>query len=1014
MKGLRKAALIASLAGAAWAPALTAQGTPGRVTGIVTSTDEARPMPGVNVTVKGSPTRTLTAPNGRYSITAGPGDTLVFRFIGYAPQEIAVAGREVVNVTLTPQAVALTAIVVTGYGTQQRRDVTGAIATVSGENLTEIATPSAVQALQGKVAGVQVTPESGEPGAGAVVRIRGVGTLNNASPLYVVDGMLVDDIQFLNPNDIASLEVLKDASSTAIYGSRGANGVIIVTTKKGTVEQRTRFAVNSYAGVQRVLDPIDLVNAQQYAMLANELAANTGVATPYFPNPGSVGAGVDWQDAIFETAPIQSHQLSASGGTSKVTYYFSGNYFRQAGVLPKSDFNRLTLRLNNDYHLTDRLLLGHNINFSHTDGLRPPGVLGALYRADPTIAPRNPDGTFANANLRSSAGNPAAAVFYTRNEEDGRRLVGNIFADLNFLDNFAFRSSFGIDYNQNEFREFTPVFVVSPTQQNTQSKLTVRVDNVNSLLWENTLNWNWSTDRHRVNALAGITTQSFYRDSIGGTRTNIVGEDPSLWYLEAGDAVGQTNFNRAEDWRMLSYLFRTNYSLLDRYLLTASLRVDGSSRFGAKNRYGYFPSFALGWNLVDEPFFPDFAALSALKLRGSWGEIGNDKIGTYPGIPVVTGNLNAVFGPSEQLAFGATTAELANPEVEWETTRQTNLGADMAFFRGRLEATVDYYNRLTDGILVQVPIPRYVGVDRQPFVNAAQVENSGLEAAFTWSETRGDFRYDLNVNGSTINNKVKRLGQGRSEIFSGGLGNEIGITTRTVVGRPIGSFWGFRVLGVFQTEEEIAASPTRGTGAGRERPGDLKYADINGRDAQGNLTGQPDGRITDDDKTFIGSPIPDLIYGLSGRVSWRSFDFSASFSGQSGNEVFNGKKAVRFGVENFETSFLNRWTGPGTSNSEPRVTNAGHNYQSSERFIEDGSFFKLHSAQLGYRLPTTLARRAGIENGRIYVNGTNLFNITDYSGYTPELTVADVIRNGIDLGVFPPARTFTIGLDVTF
>ena len=469
MSGLTKAALLASLA-AAWAPALGAQqATPGRVSGVVTSTDEARPIPSVNVLVKGTRVGTLTGPNGRYSIAAGPTDTLVFRFIGYAPQEIAVAGREFVNVVMTPQAVALSAIVVTGYGTQQRRDVTGAISSVSGEKLTEQATPSVAQALQGRVAGVQVTPESGEPGAQAVIRIRGVGTLNNASPLYVVDGMLLDDIGFLNPNDIQSIEVLKDASSTAIYGSRGANGVIIVTTKKGVIDQGTRFTLNSYAGMQSVLHKIDLVNAQQYAMLANELAANTGVS-PYFTTLPT-GPGTDWQDQIFDTAPIMSHQVSASGGTNKITYYFSGNYFRQQGVLPKSDFNRVTLRVNNDYQLTTRLTLGHNLNFSYTTGEVAPGVLGALYRADPTIAPRNPDGTFANANLRSSAGNPAAAVFFTHNEEDGRRLVGNAFADLNFLRNFAFRSSFGVDYSENQLRNFVPVFVVSPTQQNTQSRL---------------------------------------------------------------------------------------------------------------------------------------------------------------------------------------------------------------------------------------------------------------------------------------------------------------------------------------------------------------------------------------------------------------------------------------------------------------------------------------------------------------------------------------------------------------
>lgn len=998
MRGLGRIALLVSFGGAMWAPTLAAQGTPGRVNGIVTSTDEARPMPSVQVAVKGSTVRALTGPNGRYSISAGPTDTLVFRFIGYGPQEIPVAGREVVNVVLQPQAVALSAIVVTGYGTQQRRDVTGAITSVGGEELAEVATPSVAQALQGRVAGVQVTPESGEPGAQAVVRIRGVGTLNNASPLYVVDGMLLDDIAFLNPNDIQSLEVLKDASSTAIYGSRGANGVIIVTTKKGVVEQGTRFTLNSYAGMQSVLNRIDLVNAQQYVQLANELAANLGAA-PYFPNPSAVTANVDWQNEIFESAPIMSHQISSSGGTNKITYYFSGNYFRQQGVLPKSDFNRVTLRVNNDYQLTNRLTLGHNLNFSYTSGQAAPGVLGMLYRADPTIAPRNSDGTFANANLRSSAGNPAAAVFYTRNQEDGRRLVGNAFADYNFLRNFTFRSSFGLDYNESQYRSFVPVYVVSPTQQNTESDLTVRLNNVRSWLWENTLNWNWNTDRHRVNALAGITTQSFYSDSIGGTRAGIVGESPNLWYLEAGDAETQTNFNRGEDWRMLSYLFRTNYALFDRYLLTASLRVDGSSRFGADNRFGYFPSFALGWNINEESFFPKISSIDQLKLRASWGRIGNDKIGAYPGIPIVTSNLNAVFGPSQELAFGASPIELANPDVRWETTTSTNVGADMTFMRGRFLATLDYYNRLTDGILVRVPIPRYVGVSTEPFVNAAEVENRGFEAALTWTETRGDLSYELNVNGSTLKNEVKSLGGGREQILGGGLGNEITFTTRTVVGRPIGSFWGYRVEGVYQSAAEIASSPTR---AGAQ-PGDLKYADTNG-----------DGVVNDADKTWIGSPIPNFIYGLGGRIAWKAFDLSANFSGQSGNEVFNGKKAVRFGVENFERSYLNRWTGPGTSNSEPRVTNAGQNYQSSTRFIEDGSFFKLNSAQLGYRLPTTMARRLSLENARIYVNGTNLFISSDYSGYTPELAVSEVIRNGIDLGVFPPARTITLGLDVTF
>jgi TonB-linked SusC/RagA family outer membrane protein len=453
---------------------------------------------------------------------------------------------------------------------------------------------------------------------------------------------------------------------------------------------------------------------------------------------------------------------------------------------------------------------------------------------------------------------------------------------------------------------------------------------------------------------------------------------------------------------MLSYLFRANYTLEDRYLFTGTLRIDGSSRFGAANRYGRFPSFAVGWNLKEEPFLRDKGPFTALKLRASWGQTGNDKIGAYPGVPIVTGNLNAVFGTGETLQYGASPIELANPLVKWEKTTQTDVGADMVLLGGQLEATLDYYHRLTDGILVQVPIPNYIGVSTQPYVNAAKVLNTGIEGTFAWRRKLGDADLDLGLNGSTVNNTVKALGQGNSQILAGGLGNEVQYTTRTTVGQPIGCFWGLKVRGVFQTAGEIASSPNRNVG---EQPGDLRFVDTNA-----------DGTITDADKTFLGCPIPDLVYGFNGRLRLGNFDVSANFSGQAGNKLFNGKKAVRFGVENFEASYLNRWHGVGTSNSEPRVTTAGTNYVASDRFIEDGSFLKLQSVQVGYRLPPSVLSGLHLEQGRVYVSGSNLFNITNYTGYTPELPGGSVIASGIDTfqGIFPPARTFTVGLDVAF
>lgn len=987
--------------------ALPASAQQAQVTGTVTEAGTDQPLAGVDVRVEGTAIGTVTNAQGRYMLRVPRAeDRLVFSLIGYGDQTVAIEGRSVVDVSLEVAALALQELVVTGYGVQQRRDVTGAVSSVSGTEVVEMATTSVAQSLQGKVAGLQVTPASGEPGEGAIIRIRGVGTLNNASPLFVVDGMLTDDIQFLVPEDVESIEVLKDASATAIYGSRGANGVIIITTRKGVESTGTNYRFRAYAGTQEVLDEIDLVNAEQYVMLTNELAANQGQPSP-FPD-GFTGPSTDWQDVIFESAPIQNYQFTASGGTDRVTYYFSANYIDQAGVVPHSEFERVTLRLNNDYDLSSSIKVGHNLNFTWTEDQRPPNVLSQIYRAEPTVAPRAADGSFNPIDL-ASAGNPSASLFYTNNEGGAQRLVGNVYAEATFLDDFSFRSSFGLDYDRSDFRAFSPVFFVDPQQQNVESNLRVESGNRYNWLWENTLGWSYLTDDHRLTLLGGITAQSSYQETIGGTRVNVVGDDPSLWYLDAAANEGATNFNSATDWSMLSYLFRTNYTLMDRYMFTGSIRVDGSSRFGEDNKYGYFPSAAVGWDLAQESFMENVDAVSALKLRASWGRIGNDKIGAYPSVALVTGNLNYVLG--DQLAFGAAPVALANPRVQWEETEQVNFGLDAALFRGRIDATFEYYSRTTDGILVQVPIPGYVGVNQEPFVNAAEVRNRGLEGTVTWFGNLGSLGLELSANAATVDNEVLALGEGREEIFGGGIG-VVPFTTRTVPGQPIGSYWGYRVEGVFQDQAEIDNSATRGG----EQPGDLKYADMNGRNENGELTGQPDGVINADDQTFIGSPIPDVIYGFDANFRFGPFDAGIGFSGQAGNEVYNAKRQRRFEYENFETQWLDRWTGPGTSNTEPRITNDGHNFLASERWIEDGAFLKLHSARIGYRLPQSLSQRIGVDIARIYVNGTNLMMWSDYTGYTPELTANSVIASGLDRfeGVYPPARTITAGVDLTF
>ncbi len=1004
--GYRTVLFCALLMGALlWVPAAQAQET-GTITGVVTDSTSGQTLPGVNVVIVGTQQGAATGADGEYTISGvEPGSyTVQASFVGFDPKRrsVDVAAGETANVdfALASAQVGLDEVVVIGYGTQERRDLTGSVASVQAEQISRIPTSSVTQALQGQAAGVQVTPSSGEPGSSAVVRIRGVGTTNDASPLYVVDGMLTDDIGFLNPQDIQSIEILKDASATAIYGSRGANGVILVSTKQGSYGQDTNYSFEAYYGLQEVMNPLDLVSAQQYAQLANELAANQG-NDPLFENPQSVGPGTDWQDVALRTAPIQSYQLGAQGGTDRITYNFSGNYIGEDGIVENSTFDRVSVRLNSNFILSDSIELGQNLSFTRSDGVSAPGgIVSQIYRADPTVVPRNDEDDF-NPGGFSSAGNPAATLFYSRNEYAENRLVGNLFVNAYFLEDFRFQTSFGLDYRRRESRNFTPTFFVSPQQRVERSSISVSDLERNSWLWENTLSYNNTFGDHEVEAVTGVTAQEFTQESLGGRRLGVPGESESLWYLGAGEEEGQSNFNSAFDWAMLSFLFRTNYNYLGRYLFTVTGRVDGSSRFGSENRYGFFPSLAAGWRLSDEPFMEDVDLFSNLKLRASWGKIGNDKIGAYPGIPVVAGNLNAVFGAPGSLAFGATPIELANPGVQWEETTQMDLAVELGFLDERLTAEVDYYRRATDGILVRVPIPDIVGVNVEPFVNAAEVLNTGFDFNLNWGDALGsDFDYQIGFVGSTVHNEVLSLGEGREEIPGANVGIVSEFATLTVPGQPIGAFYGYKVAGIYQTEEEIQNLPTPSQTV---VPGDFRFEDLNN-----------DGVINDEDRTFLGSPIPDFIYGINLSATWKGISLAADFNGQMGNEVFNAKKGVRLGAENFEESFLDRWTGPGTSNSEPRITSGGFNYRLSDWYLSDGSYFKLRNVRLGYALPAQWLGPLSVERAQIYVNGTNLFTFTEYEGYTPELGSENVFQSGFDTGEYPIPRTITVGVSTTF
>jgi TonB-linked SusC/RagA family outer membrane protein len=951
-----------------------------RVTGRITDKANGDALIGATVLEKGSSNGAITDTEGKYSLSVKDlNATLVVNYTGYASQEIPLEGRSTVDIQLGEDNDILEEIVVVGYGVQRKSDLTGAVGTVKAKELGRVPTSSVEQALQGKIAGVYVSPASGEPGQGATIRIRGTGTLNNASPLYVVDGMLLDDITFLNPQDVESIEVLKDASSTAIYGNRGANGVIIITTKRGISDRKAAFTLNSYYGTQQIAKKLPLANASQFAQMYNELNGNN-----YFADPESLGVGTDWQDVIFHDAPLASVQLGMSGIWKKLNYSLSGNVFDQQGIVKETSFRRYTSRLNLEYPILKTLRVGTNLanSFGKINSVGG-GVLGGVYRMPPVFAERDSTGDFTDPTFfGQSIGNPAADLFY-KNDQYNRinRWVGTVYANWTFLKNFTLRTNYGFDRRDDYFYAYEPIFMVSSSQLNNQERFIRDTTGRRVWLWENTLVYDKQFDDVRLNALVGQTSQEFTykkRSTTNGELNPIEGEQRT-------------------EWAMLSFLGRVNATFFDRYLLTASLRSDGSSRFSKSNRWGYFPSVAAGWNISQEPFMRGFKFFDRLKLRASWGVTGNDKIQDYPSLGIITPNLYGAFNDTVQ--NGATLINYANADVRWETTEQTDVGLEFSLFKGKFSAEIDWFRRFTYDILGDLPIPDYVGSASNPFVNAAQVENKGWDFTFLWRETRSKLTYNVGMTLSPIQNKVLKLNEGKSEIFEARLAQG-DFATRTIVGQPIGAFYGYQVAGVFQNQEEIDSSPKFGA----EKPGDFRFADLNG-----------DGVLNGMDRSFLGSPIPKVIYGLNFGLEAYGIDCAFDFFGVKGNKVVNAKAVARFDTPNWETLWYEgRWTGEGTSNSVPRVTNGGHNYRMSDFLVEDGAFFRLRSVVLGYSLPKRWLTKVGMDRVRFYASGTNLWTKQAYSGFTPEFPNDSVFKAGLDYLNYPMAKTMLFGVDVMF
>jgi TonB-linked SusC/RagA family outer membrane protein len=974
--------------------------------------DQNIPLPGVSILVKNTFRGTMSGSDGSYGITAQSSDTLVFSMVGMVTQEIIVGSQTVINVVLATETTVMDEVVVIGYGTVRKSDLTGAVSSVKTDDLLKVTSLNAEQGLQGKVTGVQVISTSGAPGAGAAVRVRGVGTFNNSSPIFVVDGVILDDISFLNSSDIASMEVLKDASATAIYGSRGANGVIIITTKTGTPgQEKASFNISSEFGIQHLAKKIDLLNGREFAIISNEIIAGSYNNVDLVPN-------TDWQDLVFSTAPIQNHQFSVTGATKLTQYYVGIGAFIQDGIIDKSNYNRLTLKLNNTYNLTPFLKLGNNLTIAPYTQQNAPNVTYAVYRAQPVLKPFYDDGSFA---VVYNVGNPLASLEYSNDFRKGIRGVGNIFAEAAFLRSFTVRSSFGVDASYNKSTSFTPAYTVfnpdgtASQQQNVLSDLfRGSSDNLN-WLWENTVSFRKEfADIHSLDIVAGFTMQESTSEFTSLSGENVLRDGSDFWYISPSyiyDPANNVNtiqsISNGVDaglyYSMMSYLFRANYSFNNKYIATVTFRRDGSSKFTRENRFSNFPSVAFGWNIGNESFMQNIDWISKLKLRASWGIIGNEKINYFDRYARVQSSIIAVLGNPDSPVPAATYGKSGNPDLKWESTTQTDIGAEVGLLANRLTGEFDFYNRVTNDILVELSTPGHLGNGQGQRVryNAASVLNRGFEFSLNWREKVGDFTYSAGILGSTIHNEVLEIG-GNSGVDSTLIGGYLGDgrpVTLSRVGLPIGAFYGYKTDGIFQSEEELAAYPH----SSQAGVGDLRFVNVNGDEVL-------DGR----DRTYIGSPIPKFIFGFNGMVEYRGMDLGIDFQGQTGNKIFNGKEVVRPDPYNFEQHVFERWTGPGSSNTEPRPSFGGYNFTPSDRFIHDGSFLRLRSVTFGYTLPSSLSNRAYIQQLRVYIKGTNLYTLTKFTGYTPEIGSYDVLSNGIDYGAYPITSTYSIGINLQF
>ena len=948
------------------------------------------PIPGVTVQEQHTSNGAATNSSGDFSIrVTNPNAVLEISSLGYASQTISLNGRTSLTITLAGAVTQLEQVVVIGYGTQRKKDLTGSSASIKGAQIADIPVLTATQAIQGKVAGVQIT-SSGAPGSAPDVRIRGVGSiLGGAAPLYVVDGIITDDIRNINNNDILSVDILKDASSTAIYGARAANGVVLITTKAG-IKGKFSVSYNGYVGVKMLVHLVKMAGPNLFAVYSNEAAGAPNITS------ADITGSTDWYKEVTRPAIINNHNISVNGGKNNYRFYFSAGYLDEQGVLKGNDYKRFNLRYNHELSVTSKLKFGNNLSFSHyVSNNKPYSVFTQAYLAAPIYNAKNPDGTY-GSTVKSDVGNPLATLDFTHDKSFGNRGEGSLWGEYKITKALSFRSSFGIDLQQDNGQVYTPVYKVSTTQKNEVSHLNYSSDSIYQWTWDNyfTYTKNFGTAHHLV-ITAGHTSERRNGWNQNSSKDS-VGSNSASWKLNFSDTAGKQQNLRTpigNYYKRESYFIRANYNFEDKYLVNATFRRDANSNFSAANRWGNFPALGLGWVLTKEDFMSSQKIFNNLKLRASYGWVGNDVIGPGAFLLQPTQYLYAYFGPTR--INGAIPTGIIDPNLKWEINKEFDVGVEFSLLQGKLSGEVDYYRKNSTNALFTIPLVD-LGFGSTFLTNAANILNQGVEISLGWNDKINEnTKYSIGGNVTFNKNLVENVGLGKA-LYFGSLNNGYQATA-TVVGQPIGSFWVYKTDGIFQTAADVDSYPH----ITNAQPGDFKIVDVN-----------KDGKIDDNDRVFVGSYQPKFYGGLNGSVNWKKFDFSFDVYGNFGNKVYNAKKGVRTGGNyNIEYAVgINRWEAGSNENKYPRAFNGV--IPPLDYFIESGSFVRINNLTLGYTFQPK-SNPVHVGSVRLYVSAQNPFLFTRYTGFTPELP-GNQNEAGIELNVYPVSATYMVGLNIQF